>query len=117
MKSPSTASPKMTARQAAPMMNLALRNLRIRSARLRGADARIDQEIDDVDRYVDDDEQRRVGDHDARGERDVAHRDRLIEERPEPRPAEHNLDDDAAGNEHAELEPDDGDDRHRRVGE
>src|SRR5829696_936449 len=101
MKLPSMASTTMVARHSAPIMNLAFKYLRrmgAASTRLRRADARIDQEIENVDEDIDDDEQRRIGHHDAGGERNIADRNRLVEEGTEPGPAKYDLDDDAARN-------------------
>src|ERR687895_720658 len=80
------------------------------------AHARIDEEVDDVDEDVHGDEHEGVHDHHAGHERHVAHADGLVEQKADPGPAEHDLDDDGAADQAAELEPDDGGDRDRGVG-
>src|SRR4051794_33560989 len=76
---------------------------------------RIDEEVEQVDHQVDADEDQRdeheIGRHDG----NVRGADRLDEQQPHARPLEHRLRHDGEGDDAAELQPGDGDDRHQRI--
>src|SRR2546427_4505053 len=80
-------------------------------------DTGIDIRVEEVDEQVRQGEQRREGQHDALHHRVVASEDRVDQEQPKPRPAEHRFGEDRPAEQGAELEPDGGDDRDERVAE
>ncbi len=79
------------------------------------AQARIDDEIEQVDDEVDDHEQQRDQQQVGRHHRDVGELHRLQEELADARPGEHRLGDDGEGDQGAELQAHHGDHRHQRV--
>src|SRR6266851_3455962 len=79
------------------------------------AQARIDGVVKKIDDEIDDDkeegDQHKIGRH----HRDVGKTDRLDDEEADARPLEHRLGDDGEGDDGAELQAGDGDDRHQGV--
>src|SRR6266851_546197 len=79
------------------------------------AQARIDGVVKKIDDEIDDDkeegDQHKIGRH----HRDVGKTDRLDDEEADARPLEHRLGDDGEGDDGAELQTGDGDDRHQGV--
>src|SRR3954452_18666108 len=80
-----------------------------------GPQPRVDEEIEQVDHQVDADEDQRDQHQVGRHDRDIGGADRLDEEQPHARPLEHRLRHDGEGDDAAELQAGDGDDRHQRV--
>ena len=79
------------------------------------AQARIDDEIEQIDGEVDQHEQQPDQQQIGRHHGNVGELHRLDEELAHARPLEHRLGDDGEGDEGAELQAGDGDDRHQRV--
>ena len=71
--------------------------------------------VEEVDDEVDDDEDQRDQHQVGRHDRDVDVLHRLDEQQAHAGPLEHRLGDDGEGDDRAELQAGDGDDRHQRV--
>src|SRR5262249_29873535 len=90
-------------------------SLRHERCRLVITDARIEREVSEVDEEIDGDDRGGDEDGDALDHRQIARGDRAEREAAEAGEREHRLEDDAAGEQLAELQPRDRDDRDQRV--
>src|SRR5579885_179528 len=79
------------------------------------AQARIDGVVEEIDDEIDDDEEEGDKHEIGRHHGNVGEADRLDDEKPHAGPLEHRLGDDGKGDDRAQLQPGDGDDRHERV--
>src|SRR5215510_11102476 len=102
MTSPTTAPRWRSKRRSAP-------------GRLPESDSRIDEGIGHVDQDVDQHVRRGHEQHGALNQREVLREDAADDQPPETGPAEHGLDDHGAGQQVAELKPEDRDHRDQRV--